>query len=1065
MTVCPSCSAQNAEGARFCSNCGANLVTRVAAQDRRVVTALFADLARSTSLGERLDPEVVRGIVGQFFELARREVEARGGTVEKFSGDAVMAVFGVPTAHEDDPERAVRTAVAIRDGVAALSAATLERHGVAVQARIGIESGEVVVGDPFGGATMATGDAMNVAARLEQLAEPGEIVVGASAWDAVRDMVHGEPLGEQQLRGHEATLAGWRVLSVSEDVGRPRGVPGLQAPLTGRDEELALLLDAARRAEHERKAVLFTILGVPGVGKSRLVREATAQLEAGGWSVVRGRCLPYGEGITYWPVAEMLRQLADIESETTAADARARLAALGPEEGVAETLSLALGTADAEQGAHAAADREIAWAFRRLVEHLCASRGPQVLVFEDIHWAEPQLLDLIEYLVTWARESPLLVIAPARQELLDNRPGWGSGRMEASRIQLEPLSEAESRALLAALLTVEDLPADLRQRVLDRAEGNPLFVEEVVRMLIEEGIVERRDGRWFARREAAEVRVPDTVEALIRARLDTLPAPERAVIQAAAVVGRVFQHSAVAALAPGPGTGARVEEHLEDAILRDLITEERSPEPDRTFRFRHVLIRDVAYTTLPKARRADLHAQVAGWLREWARERIDEFVEIEAYHLEQAVLLRRELEGRADPADVERAADALLASGHKALSRDDARASLGFAERGLALDPPAGERRLELAWLRVEALRRLGEWRRAGELGAGVVDQAAALGRKDIEGRAMLATAGDLWISLSSADAAGAVAQLERARALLAAAGDAYYLTVVLEFLGFGGWWLGNLDRSERIWREMAHVAREHRLVAREAEAHVLLAGAMAQRGKPDDRRQLLERGRELAEQSRSRLTRARIDRAFGGFLIVSVSEEEGEAILAQVIPIFEEFGEREELHTAYLYLGDARRRHGRLAEALENYRSGLEPILGHVGYRPEVERRIAHALLEQGDVEQAAEYAERAVSMVGRDDVATIASTRMVLGLVREAQGRHEEAEALLRDAAATIEPTDYSGWEEDLSLAEFLFRRGRTDEAETWLARAREGAAKFGADSPIVAFVERRAAGARLS
>ncbi|HWH23965.1 MAG TPA: AAA family ATPase, partial [Candidatus Limnocylindria bacterium] len=1017
----------------FCSSCGASLARHVGVHERRVVTALFADLARSTALGERLDPEVVRGIVGRFFELAREHIQRRGGTVEKFSGDAVMAVFGLPAAHEDDPERAVRAALAIRHGVAALAAEMLERHGVSVESRIGIESGEVVVGDPFAGATLATGDAMNLAARLEQLAEPGEIIVGQAAWQAVRGVASGEPLGEQRIRGREATLAGWRISAVSDEVGRPRGVPGLSAPLTGRDEELTMLLDAARRARQAGKAVLFTILGLPGVGKSRLVREATEGLAAEGWAIVRGRCLPYGEGITYWPVAEMLRELAGIAPGTTTGEARERLAAASPEPAVADQLALALGTgvgaAEQPSGIGAGSvvggsgtEREIAWAFRRLVEHICSERGPLVLVFEDIHWAEPQLLDLIEYLVTWARGAPLLVICPARPELLDARPGWGSGRMEASRIQLEPLSEAESRALLGALLEVEDLPSALRQRVLDRAEGNPLFVEEVVRMLIDERVVEKRDGHWYAAKEAAEVRVPDSVEALIRARLDTLPSAQRSVLQAAAVVGRVFNRSAVVALVGAGGAAAvePVERHLEDAILRDLITEERSPD-EPTFRFRHVLIRDVAYGTLPKARRAELHLQAADWLRAWSGDRVEEFIEIEAYHLEQAIRLRRAVEGRIEPADAERALDALAASALRALMRDDARSARAFAQRALELEPPAGERRLELEWLQVEALRRLGEWRQAGELAVAVERDAAALGRKDIQGRAILASAGDVWISLGSADAAAGLEQLRRARELLAEAGDTFYLCAAVEFLGYGGWWLGDLERAEQLWSELAQLAHAADLPGREAEALILLAGVRSQRGDVSGRRRLLEQARLLADQAGGRLTRARVERAYGGFLATSVSGAEAEPLLTSVAPIFEEFGEREEFSTALSQLGDIRRREGRPAEALELYLRALEPILEHVGYRPEQERRIAQAALDLGDIELAAEHAERGAELVGRDDFSTVASAGMVVGLLREAQGRLDEAEALLREAVTTVERTDYAGWEEYLSLAEF--------------------------------------------
>jgi len=1064
VSKCPSCATENALGARFCSNCGTSLGGHVGVQERRVVTALFADLARSTSLGENLDPEIVRSIVGRFFELAREQIERRGGTVEKFSGDAVMAVFGLPLAHEDDPERAVRAAIAIRDGVAAIATDTQERHGVAVQARVGIESGEVVVGDPFGGATMATGDAMNMAARLEQQAQPGEIVVGQAVWEQVRDLVVAQPLGELQLRGRDATHAGWRVTSISTEVGRPRGVPGLEAPLTGRDEELNLLLDAARRARQEGKASLFTIFGVPGVGKSRLVREATAHLQKEGWSVVRGRCLPYGEGITYWPVTEMLRELAGIAPDMSAQEAHARLTALGPDTDVADRLGLTIGAIDPTNPTRAAVagDREIAWGFRRLVEHLTATGAPLVLIFEDIHWAEPPLLDLIEYLATWARESPLLVICPSRPELLDTRPAWGSGRMEASRIQLEPLSEEESRSLLGALLTVEDLPPALRQRVLDRAEGNPLFVEEVVRMLIEEGVVERRDGHWYAREEAANVRVPDSVEALIRARLDTLPTPERAMLQAASVVGRIFQRSAVTAISPAAEAGP-MERHLEDAVLRDLITQERAPD-EPTFRFRHILIRDVAYATLPKARRSELHTAVADWLRAWAGARMDEFVEIEAYHLEQAVVLRRELEGGTDPPARDRAVAALASSAAKALARDDARAARAFAERALSLDPPPSETRLEVEWVLMEGLRRLGEWRRAGELGARLERQAAALGRKDIQGRAILAKAGDIWIGLESADVGTAISELQRARKLLTEANDAWYLTIVLEFLGYEGWWHGQLDRAHEMWSEEARVAGEGGFTSREAEAMCRMAGIQGLRGDVEGRRRLLAQAGELAERGPSRLTRARVQRAYGSFQAMSESELEAEELLRAAAAALEEFGDPEELHVAFTYLGDIKRRQGRPADALPLYERGLENVREHVGYRPEVERRIARALLDMGEVDAGAKHAEAAVDLAGKDDWATVASTKMTLGLVRQAQGKLDEAERLLREAIEIMRTTEFNPWEEELSLAEFLLRPGRTAEGQEWLAKARASAALYGPKSPLIGYVERRGARARV-
>ncbi|MEP7379468.1 MAG: AAA family ATPase [Chloroflexota bacterium] len=1063
MIDCPRCGTPNAPDARFCNSCGNSLVTRVGVQERRVVTALFADLARSTSMGEKLDPEVVRGMVGRFFELATAQIESRGGTVEKFSGDAVMAVFGLPQAHEDDPERAVRAAIAIRDGIAAIAADTQERHGIALQARIGIESGEVVVGDPFGGATMATGDTMNVAARLEQQAEPGEIVIGPTVWEQVRDLVTAEALGDLALKGRDQNLQGWRVLDVASEVGRPRGLPGLEAPLTGRDEELNLLLNAARRAKQENKATLFTILGVPGVGKSRLVREASARLAGEGWSTVKGRCLPYGDGITYWPVADIVRELCGITPDMSIDEAAARLADASPDPEVADRLALIVGaagggaTGGGEQSS--GGDREIAWGFRLLVEHLVRDRGPMMLVFEDIHWAEPPLLDLIEYLVTWTRDAPLLVVCPSRPELIDTRPAWGAGRMEGSRISLEPLSEAESRSLLGALLTVDDLPPELRQRILDRAEGNPLFVEEVVRMLIEEGVVERKGDHWVANQDASSVRVPESVEALIRARLDTLPAPERKVLQAASVVGRIFQRSAVTAISPGEGAGP-IDRHLEDAVLRDLITDERVP-TEPTFRFRHILIRDVAYATLPKAQRAELHGAVADWLRTWAGARMDEFIEIEAYHLEQRLLLQQELTGRVDPTDKQRAIDALFASGQRAKARDDSRAALSFTERALALEPQPGEQRLELTWLHIDSLRRQSQYRRAGELAAKLEIEAHEFGRRDIEGRAILAKAGDQWISPEKADREGAFVELSRALELLEASGDDLHLLGVLQMLGYGGWWTGDLGEATRYWSRQREVARAHGWASQEAEAVSQLARAKALGGEFEPVRELLAEARELAAKGSSRLIRAEVERVFGSFnqrVDAAIAEE----ALSSALPTLEEFGDHEEQYVALSHLGDIAMRRDEKEVALALHRRALEHVEAHVGYKPESLRRMAQLLIELGRTDEAEPIIEDAVKMTAKGDFVTIASTGMVLGLLREAQGNDAEAERLLRDALTEIERTGFalSIWEEQLMLAEFLLRHGRNTEAEEFLEKARANNRRYGPQSPILEYIDRRAA-----
>jgi len=692
-----------------------------------------------------------------------------------------------------------------------------------------------------------------------------------------------------------------------------------------------------------------------------------------------------------------------------------------------------------------------------------------MLVFEDIHWAEPQLLDLIEYVATWARETPLVIVCTSRPELLDSRSGWGSGRMETSRISLEPLSEEESRSLLAALLAVDDLPPELRQRVLDRAEGNPLFVEEVVRMLIEEGLVIRQGDRWQARREAADVRVPDSVEALIRARLDTLPSPERAVLQAASVVGRIFQQSAVAAISP-EAERRFLQRHLEEAILRDLISEERVPD-EPTFRFRHILIRDVAYATLPKARRAALHLAVAEWLRAWAGPRIDEFVEIEAYHLEQSVRLRLELEGSVGDAERAAAVGTLETSARHALARDDARATRSFAERALALDPPPGEQHMEIEWLLADALLRLNEFGAAGAIGTRLESEAAAAGRKDLEGRAVLARARDIWVSLDSINVDAALAELSRARALLTEAGDDIYLVDVLRQIGYGGWWHGHVEDSMEAWTEMRRVAHRHGWLSLESEAIALISRGQYYRGDLDAVLRMLGEARDIAARGTSRLSRARVERAYGSRVAISGlpdaadSDAEAEDLLRSAVPVLEEYADKTELNIACSFLGEIEMRRGHPAEALELYRQALSNVMEHGGYRAEVQRHVAEALLALGEIDRAAEMAEEATTLVADDDIFTIASTSMVLGLVREAQGDLEEAERLLRSAVDSLVGTDFNGWDFLLPLAEFLYRRGRLVEAAEMGERALTQARLSGPYSPLPAYAERRLAEARES
>ena len=540
-------------------------------------------------------------MLARYFERMKGIVERHGGSVEKFIGDAVMAVFGVPVVHEDDALRALRAAVEMRDAFPELG----------IQGRIGVTTGEVVTGTAE---RLATGDAVNLAARLEQAAQPGEILIGDATLQLTQDAVEVEPVEPLALKGKAEPVPAHRLLSVHGEMGSARH---LQAPMVGRETEMRRLRDAFGQALGDRSCQLFTILGSAGVGKSRLVAEFLGSLD--GALVVRGRCLPYGEGITYWPVVEVLKQLPPAETDPVAA---------------ATTRALAAGEELVSSG------DEIAWAFRKQLEAV-AAETPVVCVFDDVHWGEETFLDLIEHVADLSRDAPILLLCMARPELLDRRTGWAGGKVNATSVLLEPLAPEETGQLIENLAHLDD---DLRARILDAAEGNPLYVEEMVAFVAESG--------------GGEITVPPTIQALLAARLDQLDAPERDVLERGSVEGRVFHRGAVQALAPEE---SQVMARLTSLVRKELVRPDKSELPgEDAFRFRHLLVRDAAYDALPKATRAELHERFAGWLVENGRDLV-ELDEILGYHLEQACRYRAEL-GVAADASVAREARQRLAS-------------------------------------------------------------------------------------------------------------------------------------------------------------------------------------------------------------------------------------------------------------------------------------------------------------------------------------------------------------------------------------------------------------------
>ena len=641
MATCGRCGAENTPEARFCNRCGTALPGAGDGQERetrRVVTVLFADIVGSTGISEQLDPERWRAVQSRYFSALRETIERHGGTVEKYIGDAVMAVFGLPAAHEDDALRAVRAAAELTPALAELDDDLRRSNGLELRLRVGVHTGAVVAAEGGSGSAIASGDTVSTAARLEQSAEPGEVILGLGTHSLVRDAVQAEALNPLDLRGKARPTAAYRLIRV---VGGEAHARRLDAPMVGRGSELDVIERTLDRAIAGPSAELVTIVGTAGVGKSRLVR-AFLDAAAGRARVARGRCLSYGDGITYWSIAEILRDLADVGPASSRDDAMVRLAALVPPElegrdRIASILESIVG-----ESAVASAGDDIAWAVRRTLGAL-ASESPLVLVVEDIHWAEPVLLDLLEALLDWTTSARLLIVCPARPELFDRRPDWGADRANALRLDLGPLDGADTRALLRALPGGGAVPTTLQERILTAAEGNPLYIEEMLGKLIDDGALQSGPAGWAFAGPADAITVPATVSAMIAARIDGLERPERSAAERASVVGRVFERGAVATLSPVAERDTLSGRLLALTRKQLILPDGNGLDGDDAFRFRHVLIRDAAYDRLSKTERAELHERFAVWLEQVTGDRRAEYVEVLAHHLASAVEYRIEL--------------------------------------------------------------------------------------------------------------------------------------------------------------------------------------------------------------------------------------------------------------------------------------------------------------------------------------------------------------------------------------------------------------------------------------
>jgi class 3 adenylate cyclase len=599
MPSCGACGQDNPEIARFCLACGAPLGAEDARrEERRIVSVVFVDLVGFTSRSEQLDPEDVRAILTPYHGTVRDELESFGGVVEKFVGDAVMAVFGAPTAHGDDPERAVRAALAVRDSVAALN---VEQPGLELRIRGAVNTGEAVVtlsARPALGEAMVAGDVVNTASRLQQHAPVGEIVVGEETHRATRSAIEYEPLEAVTAKGKTAPIAAWRAVAPASATGE-RHLSS--TPFIGRDREIGLLDATWERVELERRPHLITVLGPPGVGKSRLMAEFTERISAGKGRVVRGRCLPYRERSPYGAFAAQVKELAGIYDSDDVDVATDKLRALverlvSKDEAavVADHLAILLGF----ETKTSAPDRDSLFQSVRVFIEAGARDEPTAFVFEDIHWADSTLLDLIELLAARLHDLPVLLLTNARPELLDARPGWGGGLIAYNALPLEPLGGTDAAELALHLLGADTKASHVAQV----AEGNPLFIEQLAAVMSERG-GEETGG------------LPTTIRGLVAARLDALPVDEREVILDASISGRLFWRGALERIARDPACLADSLAALErrDLIRRDTVSR---IEGDQQWSFKHVLIRDVAYDLQPRGRRRDGHRHVAEFIEE-----------------------------------------------------------------------------------------------------------------------------------------------------------------------------------------------------------------------------------------------------------------------------------------------------------------------------------------------------------------------------------------------------------------------------------------------------------------